>query len=144
MLPRRRDHGVGLLDRHRQRLLADDVLARLEGRDRLGMVEKRRRGDVDQVDVVAGQELVDLLDVGDAEPPRGGVGGLPVRARHAGQLHARHLGELLEGIEPETPAADHAQSDLALIHDHSVPAGPHPSTSRSRRLIGVMTAVSSH
>ena len=72
LLPRRRDHGVGLLDRHRQRLLADDVLAGLEGGHRLRMVQERRSGDVDQVDVVAGQELVDVLDVGDAEPPRGG------------------------------------------------------------------------
>ena len=96
------------------------MLAGFERRQGLRIVQKRRGGDVDQVDVVAGQELVDVFDVGNAEPPRGGQGRLSMRSRHSGQLHARHLGKLLKGIEPEAAAADHAQSDFVLIHAHSV------------------------
>ena len=85
-----------------------------------GIVEKRRGGDVDQVNVVAGQELVDVLDVGNAESPRGGQSRLAMRSGHSGQLHARHLGELLEGVEPEAATADHAQPDFSWIHHQSI------------------------
>ena len=49
-------------------------------------------------------------------PNRSGRGrGLAVRSRHAGQLHPGHLCELLEGVEAETAAADHTDSDLAVV-----------------------------
>ena len=44
------------------------------------------------------------------------VRGRAVRSRHADQLHAWHLGELLQGVEAESTAADDGQSDLTLIH----------------------------
>ena len=56
-----RDHGVGLFERHRQRFLADDVLAGFEGCEGLGIVQKRRSRDIDQVDVISCQQLVDVL-----------------------------------------------------------------------------------
>ena len=59
------------------------------------------------------RELVDILDVGNAEPPRGGTGGLAVRSRHSGQLDARHLRKLLKGVEAESSAANYAQSNFS-------------------------------
>ena len=123
-----RDHGVGLFDGHRQRLLADHVLAGRSAAIAWAMVEERRCGDIDQVDVVASQQLVDLLDVGNAEPRAAAIGRLSVSARHAGQLHPGHLGELLERIETETTAADHAHPDFCLTHVISVPHGGIPCT----------------
>ncbi len=103
----------------------------------LRIVQERRRGDVDQVDVIAGQELVDVFDVGNAEPPRGGQGRLSMRSRHSGQLHARHLGKLLKGVEPKTPAADHAEPDFSRIHGHSV-LGCSFVLTFSKQLIGTL------
>ncbi len=80
------------------------------------MMEKRGRCDIDQVNVVAGQEFVHILDVGNSEPLRGRVGGLTMRAGHARQLDTGHLGKLLQGIEAETTAANDPETDFALIH----------------------------
>jgi hypothetical protein len=112
-LPCHGDQGIGLRDRHGQRLFANDVLAGLKGSERLRKVEEWRRCDVDHVDVVASQERFDILDVGNAEPPRGGTGGLSVGTRHSRQFHARYLRKLLKGVEPETPAADYAQPSFS-------------------------------
>ena len=117
------DHLVGLGDGHRQRLLADHVLAGPEGRHRLRVVQERRRGDVDEIDVVARQHRADVLDVGDAEPLRRGMRGRPVRAGHARERHPRHLGELLEGVEPEAAAPDHPQTDFTVVHQRSFRQG---------------------
>src|SRR5262249_55606201 len=65
------------------------------------------------------QEAVDFLDVGDAKPFCGGDGSLSVRARHAGQLDAGDLGELLECIESEASAADDADPDFGMVHKTS-------------------------
>jgi hypothetical protein len=114
--PRRFDQGVGLCDRHRQRLLANDVLARFERRQTLRMVQERRSRDIDHVDVVSLEQLLDALDVGNPEPLGCGVCGGPVRSRHADQLHARDLRELLQSVEPESTATDHRQSNVIFLH----------------------------
>ncbi len=55
-LRRRRDRGVGIVLRQRERLLAEDVLSRLRGGNHLlGMLAVRRRQD-DGVDVLVGEE----------------------------------------------------------------------------------------
>ena len=59
-LLRRLDH-VHLGEALRHRLLDDDVEARLQRRDRLLLVHAGRRADVDDVEVVALQELVVAL-----------------------------------------------------------------------------------
>ena len=122
-LLRRGDHLVGLRDGHRQRLLADHVLAGPEGLHRLGVVQERRRGDVDEIDVVASQHLPTSSMSGMPNRCGRGIGGLPVRPGHARQRHARDLGELLEGIEPETSAADHSQADSTVVHRRSFRQG---------------------
>ena len=120
------DHLVGLRDGHRQRLLADHVLARAKGLERLGMVQERGRGDVHEVDVVAREHLADILDVRDAEPPGRRQRRFPVRPGHAGQRHARHLGELLQRVQAESAAANHTQSDFTIAHEPP----PFPHTER--------------
>ena len=50
-------HGVGLLRLQGDRLLDQDVLAGLQGRDGHFGVQVRRRADVDQVDVGVGEQV---------------------------------------------------------------------------------------
>ena len=102
---------VGLLDRDGQRLFADDVLAVLECGQRLLVMQKRRRGDIDQVDVVAIEQRFDLLDVRHAEAAGGGHRCFAMRSRHGDRLHARQLREMLQGKQAEPATADYAQSN---------------------------------
>jgi hypothetical protein len=92
------------------------VFSRVEGCNGLRVVKKRRSGDIDQVDVVASQHFIDVLDVGNAETLCRGVSRDPVRSRHRDQLHAGHLGELLKGVESKSTTADDRESNLTLIH----------------------------
>ena len=101
------DQRVGLGDGEGQWLLDDDVLAGLQRGHRLRVVEERRGGDVDEVHVVAAEQRIDFVDVLDPEPRGRGQRRGPVGAGHADQRHPRHLGELLEGEQPEPAAADH-------------------------------------
>ena len=82
-----------------------------EAGQRLLVMQKRRRGDVDQVDVVAVEQRFDFLDVGHAEAAGGGQRCLAMRSRHGDGLHAGQLGEMLHGKQPEPAAADDAQSN---------------------------------
>ena len=59
----RAHHRLAVRERPRERLLAEHVLARLRGGDRVLRVKVRRRRDDDQVDVVGG---ADLLRAGEA------------------------------------------------------------------------------
>ena len=79
-------------------------------------MEEWRSRDVDQVDVVSGQQLLDALDVGNTETLGRRVCGCPVGSRHPDELHAGHLRELLQGVEAESTAADDGQSYVSLIH----------------------------
>ena len=54
-----RDHRVDIFQRTDERLLADDVLAGLQGRHDLLEVQARRRADVDDVDRGIGEHLVE-------------------------------------------------------------------------------------
>ena len=95
-----RDQGVGLLDRHRQRFLADHVLAGFERREGLRIVQKRRGGDVDQVDVGHGPRSLSTSSMS-GMPNRRGGGRPPMRSRHPASR--RHLGKLLKGKSPKPP-----------------------------------------
>ena len=108
-LPGGGDQLVGLGDGQGQRLLDDHVLAGLQGGHRLRVVEERRGGDVDHVQVVAAEELAEVVDVLDPEPGGRGQRRGPVGAGHADELDPGHLRELLEREQAEPAAADHAQ-----------------------------------
>jgi len=86
------DRPVGLRDRQRQRLLAEDRIAgprRIA--DDLGVRAARRR-DHHGVDIRARQEiLVALVPALDAEPPRHSLGALAIHVGDAGELRARQL-----------------------------------------------------
>ena len=92
------------------------MLAGLERGHRLGIVKKGRSGDVHEVDVVAPQERVDILDIGDPEPRGRGLGRRPVGAGHAEELDALDLREVLEGVQAEASAPDHAETDPCATH----------------------------
>jgi hypothetical protein len=110
------DQLVRLPDGQGQRLLDEDVLAGLQGGHRLRVVEERRGGDVHRVHVVAPEEPTDVVDVLDPEPGGRGPRRGPVGAGHANEPDAGYLGELLQSEQPEPPAADHAQSNEAVVH----------------------------
>ena len=70
----RRRHRLGLGQRIGERLLAQHVLARPQCGDRDRRVQVAGRGDVDQLDVVAGDQRAPVgLDGRPAEPVRGGA-----------------------------------------------------------------------
>ena len=62
----RLDHARGVGRRQRDRLLAEDVLAGLQGGDGHLGVPRRRQADVDHVEVRIGQHLVEVGVAGDA------------------------------------------------------------------------------
>ena len=92
-------HGLGLGDGVRERLLAEHVLAGLEGGDRDLGVRAARRDDVDDVDVVAGDRVA---------PVGGGLGPAPLLGggRECILLAADDEGHLGEGGEVEEPRGD--------------------------------------
>ena len=109
------DHRVCLLERHGQRLFAEDVFAVGQRRHALLVVQEGGRGDVDQVDVVAIQKGFDFLDVGHSKTVRGGPRSLTVRSRDGHRLNARQLGEMLEGEQSESAAADDPQPNHTCL-----------------------------
>lgn len=115
-LPRGGDPLVGLLDRQGERLLDDPMLAGLQGRDRLFVVEERRGGDVHQIHFIPPEELADPLDVLDPEPIGRGQRRGPMGGGHANELDSRDLGELLEGEQPEPAAPDDGQANV-VVHE---------------------------
>ena len=68
----RRDETSGVVGRHRQRLLADDVLAGTQDRQRLLDVDVVGRRDMDDVDGVVRQEVIERR-VRDADAERVGA-----------------------------------------------------------------------
>ena len=68
------------------------------------------------VHIVAPVEFTDLLDVLDPEPGSRGQRRGPVCPGHADERDAGHLGEVLECEQPESAAADHAQSNGVVVH----------------------------
>ena len=92
------------------------MLAGLQGGPRLREVEERRGGDVHHVDVIAAEEVGGVPDVLDAEPGGRGQRRGPVGPSHADERDAGHLGEVLECEQPESAAADHAQSHEVVVH----------------------------
>ena len=97
---------------HRQRLLADDVLAGGEDRRRLRDVEVVRRGDVDDVDGRVGEDLVEG-GVGVADAQGVGPGGAALRgaAEDAADVDADPA-ELLDVDGPDESGADDGGTDV--------------------------------
>ena len=62
------DHFIRLADIHGERFFADHMLARLQRFHGLDMMKKRRRGNIDQVNVFTRQQRVDIHRVGKTEP----------------------------------------------------------------------------
>ena len=104
VLPRRLDHRPALDDRHRQRLLDVDVLARVAGGDHLDGVPVVGRGDHDGVDILAIEDRAEILDAGD----------VPFDLRHLGDAIAQ-AGE--PRVEPIVSPVEVRLVDVAERHD---------------------------
>ncbi len=102
---------VGLLHRDRQRLLDDDVLARAESGSRLLVVQKWRRGDVDEMHVGHREQHVRTLDVRKTEPLGAGERRFAMRAGDVPQRGSRHLRELLRSEHGEATEAEDTDAD---------------------------------
>ena len=97
---------------HRQRLLADDVLAGGEDRRRLRDVEVVRRGDVDDVDGRVREDLVEgRVGVADAQGVGPGRAALRGAAEDAADVDA-DAAELLDVDRPDEPGADDGGTDV--------------------------------
>lgn len=92
------------------------MLARGYGPHGLIVVQERRRGDVDRVDVVALQQGIDAAGVTDIELPRRPGRVFAGHVRYGDQFHTRYPNELLECEQAETAATDRSEPDLAATH----------------------------
>ena len=114
--PGESDQFIRLGDREREGLLAEDVLAREERGARLRVVEKGRRGNVDEIDFGIGQEHLHRHEIGHAEAPRHGQRRFAMGARDGHEAHARRLKKLLEGEKSEAAGSDHADAECFRMH----------------------------
>ncbi len=92
------------------------MLAGLKRRQRLGVVEEGRGGDVDHVEVVATKERNQIVFIVDAEPGGRCQRCRPVSRGHADEPDPAHLREVLEREQAETAASDDPESNKALVH----------------------------
>ena len=140
-LGRRRGHLLCLVQRVRQRLLADHVLAGFQRRQRHGQVQVARRADVDDADLRVGDDLLPVgLPLLEAEFGRSGLDGVFVAA--ADRLEHGLVGDVVEvrdlapsvgvGLAHER-VSDHADADFL---GHWVPP-------RFRRILPVARGVRS-
>ena len=99
--PRRRDHGVGLLDRHRHRLLHQGVAAR--GRGPLGRRAVLHRGDRDRDGLAGREQGVRAREGGAAVPLRHLAGPRGILVVDAGQIGLRRARGRRARASPPTP-----------------------------------------
>ena len=111
-------HLVSLGGQQGRGLLDEDVLARLQCLHRLGIMQERRRGDVDKIDVRHLEQRFDLHNIGHPKTARSSAGRLRVTAGHAHEAHAGKLGELLHSKQTESATADDAEPDLFFVSYH--------------------------
>jgi hypothetical protein len=103
----------------RERLLADDVLSRLEHTDRPLAVERVRERDVDGVDVrVPEQRLVGAVGALDLPSPRVLVRSRPVAARDRDQVDLR--GSMSAGDDEPVDVGRREDAEAHHPHDASV------------------------
>src|SRR5690606_27176070 len=116
-------HGVDLSKGADQRLFADDVLAGLERSHHHGEVEARRRADVDDVDVVHGEDVVELLDAPLAGELVADLGqALNAEVADGLDLEASGIGQVaLDDVRAADAAADNGDVEDTAHCSHSVP-----------------------
>jgi hypothetical protein len=118
----RRQHRLGIVERGRDRLLHEHVLARFESRAREAGVLGHARQDHHHVDVRmrADREVVGQLR-SEVEPLGGGAALLGIGVVDRRDLHAPLAAQALDQVHVRRPedaaAADHAQADahVALL-----------------------------
>jgi hypothetical protein len=110
-LSRERDDLVGLLHRDRQRLLDDDVLAPAESGSRLLVVQKWRRGDIDEIHRRHREQHFRTLYVRKTETLGADERRFAIRARDVPQRGPRHLRELVRSEHGEAAEAEDTDAD---------------------------------
>ena len=107
------DHVVGVLQPQRHRLLDDGVLAGLRAGDDMGGMHAARRQHRHRIDVLPGEEVVDVIDGGNAEFRRDRVGAVANGVTNGNEpgsvdmIAAQKFGVAL----CDTPASEQAKSD---------------------------------
>jgi hypothetical protein len=114
----RRDHRVGLLDRGRDRFLAEDVLAGLRGGDDGSGVGGRPGRDVDGLDLGVVDDVVVVLGIGADAPLLGGrLCLLQVDVGDGDDFHTWVARQIVDvGEVGDTPTPDDADTELAVCH----------------------------
>lgn len=93
---RQREQFIRLRPSQRERLIADHMFPREQGRARPRIVEKMRCRDAHEIDLRAREQRIHLPDIVHPEAPRHGLRRLAVRAGDPHEPHARRLEELLQ------------------------------------------------
>jgi hypothetical protein len=142
-------HDNGLVDGVRQRLLAQDVLAGVERGDGHLGVRVSRRAHVDEIDVVAVEQILPASgELGPAQPPRGRGGTRTIAPRE--NAHDRLAGQV-EEMWRSTPClrmrrahegvADHPDPEFVLRHVVSVRSAAAPRVLRGTRIREAMSGM---
>jgi hypothetical protein len=98
----------------RKRLFANHVFARAEGFYRLGIMQKGRSGNVNQIYVIAPQQFILVLEVRYVKPAGHRKRRFPMRCRHTDESHPGDLGKMLQRIKAKTAGPQSANSDSRL------------------------------
>ncbi len=124
-LPGQGQQVICLLHGHGQRLLTEHMFPRQECRPGLGVVEKRRRGDVNEVHLRTRQQCVQIHEVRHAKAAGHGESRLPQGACDPDELHPRYLEKLLKGKEAEAPRTYGTDTERVRIHSRRGNPSPH-------------------
>jgi hypothetical protein len=110
------DDPVGLLERRRERLLEEEVLARVERGDRELGVRGRRRADRDRVDRAVAEQRLDVDRACPGPAPSGLGRALRRGVRDRDDLDLRHVPERRQvPVERDVPAADDPEAHAAIL-----------------------------
>jgi hypothetical protein len=121
VLPGERNHLIRLFQVQRERLFTNHVFAGLQTGHGLRVMQERRRGDVNQIDVRLRHERLDRLNIGNAKPLGHREGRFAMRPRHGHQFYPGYLREVLQRVQAETACPNYPDANgLTACHNFSL------------------------